>query len=118
MAFVKDKFKDEATDYQGGIISLNKSLTSVTTSLENVDKILGLDPENSKDILSYNVIISNQEIKDEIRELTMDLDIYSSLVMNKAIEIDNIKEEEERQRLALLASEADEKSDSDKEGEV
>ena len=79
----------QASQYSSGINSLESQLDSTMTKLTRVDEELGLDPENAKDALTYNVIVSNQEIKDEIDSLMSDLNNYKSVMTSKAKAIDD-----------------------------
>ncbi len=90
------KYMVEAGEYNDNVSSIIRDLDNAQQKLEMVDKMLGIDPENSKDVLSYNVIISNGEIKEELDGLVSDLNNYTGLVSSEAKIIDARIEEEER----------------------
>ena len=109
------KYVNEAASYSGSVSRVEGELETAKTSLGNVDRELGLDPENVHDLLTYNVIVGNKEIKDEIDSLVSDLGNYKSLISTKAEEIDRRIEEEERRRLAAQSETTDESTDNSSE---
>ena len=97
MTFILGKYKSQARDYNNKITGVNEKLNTVLTELNKVDNVLGLDPNNANDALTYNVLISNSEIKKEVDSLVSDLGRYGLLISEKAEILDN----EEMQKRAL-----------------
>lgn len=100
------KYVPQSDEYNSSVNSLKENLDSALTELNNVENTLGLDPENAHDILTYNVIIGNNEIKDEITNLVSDLEFYTGEVAEAAKNFDAADEEEfnraEDERIANL----------------
>jgi len=109
------KYGSEAASYSGSVSKVESELETAKIYLDNVDKELGLDPENVHDLLSYNVIVGNKEIKSEIDTLVSNLGIYKSLISTKADEIDRRIEEEERHRLAAQSGTIEESTENSSE---
>lgn len=111
------KYEGQASEYGSCVTEIDTTLNDVYTELSKVDEMLGIDPESAKDMLSYNVIVCNQEIKDEITALCAGLEGYSSVMLEKGKEIDKdkaiVKQEEaiSQERTRLRALESEETSD-------
>ena len=86
--FNPTKYRSEAATYSGSVSSVIGSLNSAMTSLNKVNSEIGFDTKGSNDLLSFNVISSNEEIKSEITNLESDLNKYSSFITTKAVELD------------------------------
>ena len=82
------KYEGQAGEYGNSVNDVSTELNNVYVQLSKVDEMLGIDPENSKDLLTYNVIVSNQEIKDEIESLCNGMEGYVSVMVEKGKEID------------------------------
>ncbi len=80
----KPKYVPQAEDYSSNVSTLQGKLTEAITELNNVENSLGLDPENAHDILTYNVIVGNNEIKEEITGLVDDLNFYTGEISTQA----------------------------------
>ena len=99
------KYEPQSEEYGANVGTLKEKLASAIAELDGVENTLGLDPENAHDILTYNVIIGNSEIKDEIKTLVSDLDFYTSEVSDQAKKFDQEDEAEfNRQEDARIAS--------------
>lgn len=94
MNFDPDRYKKEASNFNGNIDKVNSSLESAITSLNMVDEVLGFDAEGKNDILTYNVIASNEEIKSEIKDIKDNIRMNGSTIDVIAKKLD---EEEKRQ---------------------
>ena len=82
------KYAPQAEGYNNSVTKLKEKLVDVQEELDKVDDTLGLDPENAHDILTYNVIIGNAEIKDEVEALVNDLDFYTGEITDAADRFD------------------------------
>jgi hypothetical protein len=106
------KYEPQSEEYGANVGTLKEKLASAIAELDGVENTLGLDPENAHDILTYNVIIGNSEIKDEIKTLVSDLDFYTSEVSDQAKKFDQEDEAEfnrqEDARIASLQAQANE----------
>ena len=99
------KYVPQSEEYNSSVGTLKGNLDSALEELNKVENTLGLDPENAHDILSYNVIIGNSEIKEEITTLVSDLDFYTSEVSAQAKRFDEEDEAEfNRQEDARIAN--------------
>lgn len=112
------KYEPQSEEYGANVGTLKEKLASAIAELDGVENTLGLDPENAHDILTYNVIIGNSEIKDEIKTLVSDLDFYTSEVSDQAKKFDQEDEAEfnrqEDARIASLQAQAnDEKTEEE-----
>ena len=87
------KYKEQAIKYNNKITDVNERLNSALTELNGVDTVLGLDPNNAHDVLTYNVLVSNNEIKTEIMDLVSDLSVYGQAITNKAEMLDQEEKE-------------------------
>ena len=104
------KYEGQAGEYGNSVNDVSTELNNVYVQLSKVDEMLGIAPENSKDLLTYNVIVSNQEIKDEIESLCNGMEGYVSVMVEKGKEIDidkaTVKQAEaisqEKDRLKVL----------------
>ena len=94
--FNDHKYEGQADEYRDCIFQIDERLVSVKTELDAVDKVLGIDPESSKDMLSYHVIVSNKEIQDELEALCAGLDTYSSVMHEEGVRIDEEKAKEKQ----------------------
>lgn len=106
------KYEPQSEEYGANVGTLKEKLASAIAELDGVENTLGLDPDNAHDILTYNVIIGNSEIKDEIKTLVSDLDFYTSEVSDQAKRFDQEDEAEfnrqEDARIASLQAQANE----------
>jgi hypothetical protein len=102
-----NKYKNQASEYSGMVSGINSELGVALSELGVVNDTLGFnavesagvaagDASSCKDVLTYNVIVSNEEIKSEITSLQSELGVYTSVLSNKAKEFD---EEELREYL-------------------
>ena len=84
------KYTEEAGRYSGKMSSLVDQLNDVARSLDSVNSFLGISSADaSRDMLTYNVIISKEEIKNEITGVVFDVGSYSSTVASLAKTIDD-----------------------------
>lgn len=92
-----NKYKNQASEYSASVAATKGALESTMSCLNGVSNVLGLDPNNTNDVLSMNVIVGNEEIKAEVEALSADIGKYSGLISTKAKELD---EEELQEYLA------------------
>ena len=90
------KYMEEASRYSSGVETYKTHLEETMNNLKKIDNSLGFNENDAKDMLTYNVIVSNQEIQSEIESLVSNLDNYTNIITTKAKEIDL---EEERERI-------------------
>ena len=83
-----DKYTNQAKEYNKCVDDVNTSLDNAIVELDNVNKLLGLDSESAKDVLTKNVLVGNEEIKDEIKYLVDDLDNYTTVISKVATDLD------------------------------
>lgn len=88
------KYIEEAISYSENVSKVEAEISTAMLLLDNVANMLGIDVNNVKDTLSYNVIVSNQEIKDELKKLNNDLEGYTGALASTASEIDKRIENE------------------------
>ena len=98
-------YEGQASEYKGCTSQIDRELKKISVELGKVDKMLGIDPEKSKDLLTYNVIVGNTEIKDEIDSLCSNLGNFSDVLVKKGSEID-LKNARYRQETAIAKEEA------------
>ena len=89
--FNDHKFEEQATEYKECVTKVDEALEKISIKLKEVDDKLGIDPENSKDLLTYNVIVSSKEIKDELELLSNSVDSYADVIMSKGKMLDEDK---------------------------
>ncbi len=89
--FNDHKFEEQATEYKECVTKVDEAIESIYIKLKEVDDKLGIDPENSKDLLTYNVIVSSKEIKDELELLSNSVDSYADVIMSKGKMLDEDK---------------------------
>ena len=95
------KYTEEAGNYSGKMSAITDQLNDVVTSLDSVNKLLGISSaDSSRDMLTYNVIISKEEIKNELTGIIFDVGSYSSTVKALAKTIDDRIAAEEAAKLA------------------
>ena len=100
-----NKYKNQAHEYNSCVQELNNELGAALSELNKVNDTLGItssgegDSSLNKDALTLNVIVSNEEIKEEIKNLQEEVSGYSSLITPKAAEY-----EAEQARLRALKS--------------
>ena len=108
-----NKYKNQAHEYNSCIQELNNELGAALSELNKVNDTLGItssgegDSSLNKDALTLNVIVSNEEIKEEIKNLQEEVSGYSSLITPKAAELDELEKAEyeaEQARLRALKS--------------
>ena len=101
-----NKYQKQAAEYASCCSSLDSELSVALSELNKVNETLGFTSKESKDIgdggdtsackdaLTLNVIVSNEEIKSEIKELQQDLTNYTGLITPKAKELDDLEKAE------------------------
>ena len=89
--FNDHKFEEQATEYKRCVTNVDEANESIYVRLKQVDDKLGIDPESSKDLLTYNVIVSSKEIKDELELLSTNIDSYAEVIMSKGEMLDEDK---------------------------
>ena len=105
------KYTEEAGRYSGKMSSLVDQLNDVARSLDSVNSFLGISSADaSRDMLTYNVIISKEEIKNEITGVVFDVGSYSSTVASLAKTIDDRIAAEEAEAARLAAKKDDDTS--------
>ena len=120
-----NKYKNQASQYNGSVSSVKGELEVALSELNRVNETLGFSNSESSgiattgpgycnDILTYNVIVSNEEIKTEIKNIDSDLGMYSSLISKKASELDKEEKEEYDRMMALLKAKELEKQEEEK----
>lgn len=106
-----NKYKNQAKEYNSCIQELNNELDAALSELNKVSDTLGFtssgegDSSIVKDALTLNVIVSNEEIKEEIKSIQDEVSGYSSLITPKAVELDELEKAEyeaEQARLRAL----------------
>lgn len=118
-----NKYKNQAHEYSSCIQELNNELDAALSELNKVNDTLGItssgegDSSLNKDALTLNVIVSNEEIKEEIKNLQEEVSGYSSLITPKAAELDELEKAEYEAELARLKAliSQNEKNNTDNE---
>ena len=109
-----NKYKNEASEYCSSVNDLNSELDVALSELNLVNETLGFSSSESKgisaggdtsvckDVLTLNTIVSNEEIKAEIKDLQADLGHYKGAVSQAAIKLDAEEKEEYDRQQELL----------------
>lgn len=114
-----DKYKKQAKEYSACVNELSSELDVALSELNKVNDILGFTSDGNgdtsicKDALTLNVIVGNEEIKEELKNIQQDVSKYSSLITPKAIELDALeKAEYEAEQARLNALKTDNNSET------
>lgn len=91
------KYRNQATSFSSMINSVNTELSNALTDLDTIDSTIGYN-DKANDLLTANVLASNNEIKSEIKSVQFNLSHYDSLVSAKAKELDEQEMREAYQR--------------------
>ena len=88
------KYTEEAFLYKKMVSNNLSKIDDIKVRIENIKKELKFDVENVKDILTYKTAVCSQEIETELESLTSNLNNYSKMVYDSAVEIDDRIEKE------------------------
>lgn len=91
------KYRNQASSFSSMINSVNGELNTALTELDSIESTIGYN-EKANDLLTSNVLASNEEIKSEIKGVLFNLTHYDSLVAAKAKELDEEEIREAYQR--------------------
>ena len=117
-----NKYKNQASEYSASVSHVNSDLSVALSELNQVNEILGFSNNEAKgvstgtngcdDILTYNVLVGNEEIKSEIESIQNDLGMYTGLISSKATELDNEEKLEYERMMALKKAQEENGNDS------
>ena len=82
------RYQSESANYGLKVSSSTEILDDVFSDLSSIEEEFGIDPDTTQDMLTYNVITSNSEIKSEVEDLTNLLNSYKSLIASRAYILD------------------------------
>ena len=99
MKYIPNYYKNQAAKYSGVVNKVNGKLDGAMSAISSINSILSVGKDSSNDLLTYNVISGNEEIKNEIMTIQSNLGIYNALINAKAGELD--KEEKRAYELYL-----------------
>ncbi len=93
------KYISQVISYTSSVANITSELSSTLDDLKEVENLLSYyDANTTKDLLTYNVLVSNQDVYDEIDSLIHEMEQYIYPLKNKASELDAKLEEQARKK--------------------
>ena len=103
MNYVPNKYSKQASTYSGIVTTVDGSLSSALSEINQVSSVLSVGKASANDLLTVNVIAGSEEIKSEISTVQSKLGSYKSLISSKARSLDELEKIEYENYLRALA---------------
>ena len=114
MNYVPNKYKNQASSYSNVVNKVNGSLNSALGEIDKVSSLLSVGKASANDLLTINVISGSEEIKGELTSIQSKLGSYESLILGKAVELDQEEKREYENYLKALELKEKEAIEQDK----